>query len=274
MSKDDALTADDGRPWKAVATRFVAARRAATPLVHYPGPQPRSLAEGYAVQDYAIALRGGTIGGWKIGRINGTAVTEMGADRLAGPIFADRIVYAYDGREPTMSVLEGGFAAAEGEFLLRIGTRSDPARTRWSIEEARALVDRVAIGIEIASSPLGAINDLGPAVTVSDFGNNNGLLVGPELPGWREADLDALEVALAVNGHEVGRATTATMLDGPWGSVRFLAGALAERGLALEPGQWISTGAVTGVHNVRPGDRVTATFADRMTIGCTITSER
>ena len=37
------------------------------------------------------------------------------------------------------------------------------------------------IGIEIASSPLVNINDYGPAVVASDFGNNAGLLLGAEI---------------------------------------------------------------------------------------------
>ncbi len=39
------------------------------------------------------------------------------------------------------------------------------------------------IGIEIASSPLQNINDYGPAVVASDFGNNAGLLLGAEVAG-------------------------------------------------------------------------------------------
>ena len=130
----------------------------------------------------------------------------------------------------------------------------------------------MAIGIEIASSPLAAINALGPAVTASDFGNNNGLLVGAELPGWRDADLDAIEVRLTIDGREAGRGTTATMLDGPWGAVRFLVELCTRRGLPLEPGQWISTGAVTGVHDVAPGNRVEAIF-EELKVGCVIVAD-
>ncbi|MES2056688.1 MAG: fumarylacetoacetate hydrolase family protein [Pseudomonadota bacterium] len=256
----------------ATAARFVAARRDARPLADYPGVQPQSLEDAYEIQRIAIDLRGDTVGGWKVGRIHAPASDRLGAERLAGPIFTDSII-THDDDAVTMAVIDGGFAAAEAEFLLRIGTRPDPARTDWTIAEARALVDRVAIGIEIASSPLPTINDLGPAVTVSDFGNNNGLLVGAEVPGWQDADLDAIPVMLSINGVEVGCATTATMLDGPWGAVRFIAALAARRGLPLEPGQWISTGAVTGVHPVATGDRVEAHFGTRLSVGCTIAAQ-
>jgi 2-keto-4-pentenoate hydratase len=266
----DTATLHDGL--QSTAARFVAARRDAQPLGDYPGALPQSLEDAYEIQRLAIGLRGGAVGGWKVGRINPPASDRLGANRLAGPIFTDSIA-TDNGDTVAMSVIGGGFAAAEAEFILRIGTRPDPAKTDWTLEEARALVDRVAIGIEIASSPLPTINELGPAVTVSDFGNNNGLLVGAELPGWQDADLDAIPVTLSINGAEVGSATTATMLDGPWGAVRFIAGLAARRGVPLEPGQWISTGAVTGVHPVEAGDRVEARFGTTLSIDCIIAAQ-
>ena len=258
---------------RSIAASFVAARRDGIALSDYPGTLPSSLEEAYEIQALAIALRGGRIGGWKLGRIHPPADDRLGANRLAGPIFADTIVEAGADGPTAMPVIRGGFAAAEAEFLLRIGTATDPAKTAWTLAEARALIDQVAIGIEIASSPLRAINDLGPAVTASDFGNNNGLLVGAEFEEWRATDLDTIPVAVALNGVEIGRATTATMLDGPWGAVRFVAELMAKRGLALQPGQWISTGAVTGVHPVEIGDRVEARFGATRSVGCVIVAQ-
>ena len=44
----------------------------------------------------------------------------------------------------------------------------------------------------------------------------------------------------------------------------------ARRGMTLEAGLWVSTGAVTGVHPVKPGDHVVASFDGRLTAECTI----
>ncbi|RDE07421.1 2-keto-4-pentenoate hydratase [Sphingomonas aracearum] len=245
-----------------IAARLVAARRAAQGLGAYPGTAPRTLAEGYAIQALAIDLRGGEIGGWKIGRIADPLVADMGANRLAGPIFADRIVTAGESGSAEMSVIADGFGAAEAEFLLQLGDLPTTLAGEWTIERARSVVRRVAIGIEIASSPLRAINDLGPAVTVSDFGNNNGLLIGPELEATRADMLDAIDVRLTIDGELAGQATTATMLDGPYGAVRFLLELAGRIGLPVRAGQWISTGAVTGVHRIAPGSQATAWFDD------------
>ncbi|HVF95442.1 MAG TPA: fumarylacetoacetate hydrolase family protein [Sphingomonas sp.] len=251
----------------AIARAFVTARQAGVALLTFPGDFPETLDDAYAVQDFAIQLAQGRVAGWKVGRIN----PPLGdIDRLTGPIFSDQI-YTDDGT--AMPVIADGFAAAEAEFLLRIGTAPDPAKRVYSIDEARALIDAVHVGIEIASSPFPGINLHGPTVTVADFGNNNGLLVGAEATGWRELDLDAWPVQLAINGDEIGAATTATMLDGPFGAARFLFEHMAARGIALEPGQWISTGAVTGVHQVAIGDRVEARFDGRLTVNCTIKAQ-
>ena len=61
-----------------------------------------------------------------------------------------------------------------------------------------------------------------------------------------------------------------TMLDGAIGAVRFLLELLGGRGIAMPAGTWITTGAITGVHMVVPGQRVKARFGQSHTIGCRI----
>ncbi len=241
-----------------IASAFVAARRSGAAISHYPGAAPQDLASAYAIQDCAIALWEREIGGWKVGRINPPRDAELGADRLVGPAFSDAILTA--GSDAPFPVFRGGFAAAEAEFMLRLAPQDGPLpRTP---QEAMAWVDEVRIGIEIASSPYARINADGPCVTISDHGNNAGLLLGPAVPPSQWGTLDAVPVTLAIDGAEVGRATTATMLDGPFGAVAFLLANLTRRGFAIKPGWWVSSGAITGVHVVAPGSTVVAGFGE------------
>jgi 2-keto-4-pentenoate hydratase len=241
-----------------IASAFVAARRSGAAISHYPGDPPHDLASAYAIQDCAIALWEREIGGWKVGRINPPRDALLGADRLVGPAFRDAIMMVADGgfRFP---VFHGGFAAAEAEFMLRLAPQDGPLPT--TPEAAIGWIDEVRIGIEIASSPYARINADGPCVTISDHGNNAGLLLGPTVPRAQWDALDTVEVTLAIDGSDVGRATTATMLDGPFGAACFLIANLASRGIALQAGWWISSGAITGVHPVSPGGKVIAGFA-------------
>jgi 2-keto-4-pentenoate hydratase len=257
-----------------IAHRFVRARRAAVALPDYPGAMPADLDTGYAIQDHAILGYAEPVAGWKVGKVPPEHVDRFGAVRLAGPIFTSHVrsghVRSGDAASLDMPVFAGGFGAAEAEFLLRLGADAPIGKTVWSRDEAADIVASVHVGIEIASSPFPGINEHGPAVTVSDFGNNNGLIVGPEIPDWRDSGFERWPVETAIDGVVVGRATAAEMLDGAVGAVRFLLELLARRGIAAPAGLWVSTGAVTGVHPVRIGQHVVARFGSDDRMECTI----
>jgi 2-keto-4-pentenoate hydratase len=252
-----------------IAGRFVAARRQALGLDEYPGAFPTDLKEAYAIQDEAIALWRRPVLGWKVGRI--AASGHHGADRLAGPIFRLREA---SGDPAGMPVFAEGFAAGEAEFLLRIGRTPPPGRTRFSLEEAGGLIDAVHVGIEIASSPLRTINDLGPIAVISDFGNNNGLVVGPEIPDWRSSGFEEWRVSTRIDGAEQGSGRASAFPDGAIGAARFLLELAAARGIVLEPGQLISSGAVGGVHDAAPGQVVEADFDGGFEVACRLVAAR
>jgi 2-keto-4-pentenoate hydratase len=249
-----------------IARRFLSARRAARGLNDYPGDFPQTLDQAYAVQDAAIAAWGKPVLGWKVGRIQASVSDRFGADRLAGPIFT--VKAAPDGEGPAMPVFTEGFIAGEAEYLLRLGRTPPAGKTRFSLDEAAELIEAVHVGIEIASSPLGAINALGPVAVISDFGNNNGLVIGPEITNWRDSGFERWTVTTCIDGVKVGSGQAATFPDGALGAARFLLELMAKRGIALEPGQWISSGAVSGVHDAAAGQTVEANFDDRLTVRC------
>jgi 2-keto-4-pentenoate hydratase len=252
-----------------IAARFLAARRTGAGLSDYPGQLPATLAEAYAIQDSAIAAWGKPVIGWKVGRINAPLSDRFGADRLTGPIFASETL-VQDGREPDMPVFAEGFAAGEAEFLLRIGRAPAAGQTRFTLEETAALIDAVNVGIEVASSPLEPINRIGPVAVISDFGNNNGLVIGREVPDWRASGFENWQVETVIDGSSVGVGRAENFPDGAIGAARFLFELMVRRGIALQPGQWISSGAVTGVHDAKPGQRVEARFAPGFTVACNL----
>ena len=257
----------------AIACGFVDSRRRAVALHTYPGPIPASLAAGYAIQDAAIALMGGTVAGWKVGRIWPPDEAAFASNRLSGPIFSSGVVSVdgdASGADPiVMPVFEGSFGAVEAEFVLALG-EVDPAQRQFTLAEVAALVTGVHVGIEIASSPLATINELGPAVTVSDFGNHLGLIVGPAIADWQTAAFDDWPIAVSIDGERVGTGFARDFPDGSLGSVRFLLELLARRRIAVPMGTLVSTGAVTGVHPITAGQSATAQFGDRAALYCTI----
>lgn len=253
----------------AIARAFVSARleRRCTP--DYPGRIPETVAESYAIQDIAIGLVSDTVAGWKVGGVPPPQRPKLGVHRIAGAIFSRNVWPAVADRAAALPEIEGGFAAVEAEFIARIGADADPAKTEWTLEEARAVIDKVFVGVELAGSPLSAINDLGSAVVASDFGNNGGLVVGPELTDWRDR-LDDIEAETFVNGVSVGAGGSPSLEGGAMESVRFLLEHCARWGRPLKAGLLVSTGAVTGVHRVHAGDQAVCVFKGIAELHCSV----
>ncbi len=242
-----------------IARRFVEARLAGRALNGYPGEVPADLAAAYAIQEAAIALWPEPVAGWKIGRVPPDWEPRLGAHRIAGPIFAGEIWAAVEDGEREFPVFEGGFAAVEAEFIFRLGQDAPADRADWTIEDAAVLVGELLIGVEPAGSPLATINDLGPAVVVSDFGNNAGLIVGARAADWRDR-LMSMTCETFIDGRSVGRGGAASIPGGPLESLRFLLELTARRGRPLRAGDLVSTGAATGIHDILAGQSARIVF--------------
>lgn len=254
-------------PVQAAAAQFVNARLAARPLHTYPGAEPASMAAAYAVQDAAIRLWPDELAGWKVGLIQAPHRRRFGALRIAGPIFRQQIRRAGDA--PTeLPVITGGFAAVEAEFVIAVAAAPPAGKTAWTPEEADEYAGAMHIGVELAGSPFAEINDHGPAVTASDFGNNAGLVLGGEIASWREAPLEGLTAEMRIDGANVGRGSAASIPGGPLAAFAFILGNCAERGIAVRRGDLISTGAVTGVHTIAAAQEAEADFGALGVIRC------
>jgi 2-keto-4-pentenoate hydratase len=245
-----------------IANTLVSARRAASGLSDYPGTPPADLATAYLIQDRAIELWREPIGGWKVGRIPPAVEDQFGCDRLAGPIFADTIFHQAGGQTTEMPVFADGGAAVEAEFVAIIRDDTPADKVEWSRDEAEAMIGEVCIGLEVASSPLVGINDRGPAVIASDFGNNLGLIVGPGIPGWKDRDPKSLCCATYIDDELVGEGGAFGLTGGITRSVQFILELAAKRNLPLRAGQFIATGQTTGIHDVTPGQVVRMPFGE------------
>ena len=243
---------------RAIAERFTAARREARALPGYPGEIPETLDQAYRIQDEAIALWADRIVGWKLGRIPDAWAPRLGSGRLAGPIF-ERQVRTSVGEVIDFPVFVGGFAAIEAEFIFRLGADQPAGKTSWTLDEAAGLVETLHVGVEPAGSPLATINELGPCVVASDFGNNAGLILGSDVPDWR-ARIDAMTCSSWIEGRQVGTGGAATIPNGPLDSLRFLLELCERRGRWLKAGDLISTGAATGIHDILAGQEARIVF--------------
>lgn len=252
------------------ARAFVTARINAQGIMTYPGEKPASLDEAYAIQDDAIQLWQDPVGGWKVGRIMGDYETQLGTDRLAGPVF-EQLCHTNAAGIHEMPVFAEGFAAVEGEVTAVISKDVPSDKKDFSTGDALEFIEALYFGVEIASSPFSEINDHGPLVTISDFGNNYGLILGGKIENWKDLRLEDWLFETVINGKSVGKAAPTALPGGPVESVRFLLENTARRGLPLKKGMRILTGAVTGVHQAYVGDDAYVTLGDQK-ISLTLTA--
>lgn len=233
---------------KDTALAFIAARLSGRSISRYPGVVPQSLSDAYKIQDEAIRLWPQEVSGWKVGGISEPDIKRFKEFKLAGPVFSNQIYWS-DGSQLDMPVFADGFAAIEGEIVIVVKSNAPSRKFDWSRKEALELVGSVHIGVEIASSPFSRINEMGPGVTISDFGNNNGLIIGQILPQWSDFNVDDWEVETIIDNVTVGKANA---ID-PLISFQFILENAARRDMPLKKGMAITTGAITGVHRAHIG---------------------
>jgi 2-keto-4-pentenoate hydratase len=276
------MKADSGR-WRrvvddtevqAIAARFIDARRSSSPLAAYPGEVPPDLDTAYRCQDVAIRLWPDEIGGWKVGRIPPHLEERFGSDRLAGPIFRKTIHHTDSNLPLELPVYVGGFAAVEAEFVVVVGGNAPRDKLTWSRDEAAEMIADLRIGVEMASSPLKTINDLGPAAIASDFGNNAALIVGPSIRDWRSRTLDSMSCEAFIEDVSVGKGGAFNLTGGPLRSLQFMLELAAKRGRALRAGDVIATGQTTGIHDILIGQTARIAFDDDGEIRCRATDSR
>jgi 2-keto-4-pentenoate hydratase len=241
---------------ESIAATFRAARLAATSINTYPGGQvPGSLASAYAIQQLAIDSWPDRVVGWKVAAIQPNWQTTYPDERVAGPVFSKGLAFFTTGAVE-MPIIRDGYAAAEAEFAVLLGS-DFPVNTAFAnVDQLRPFVAAVHAAVEMAGSPLPNLSALGPGAVVSDFGNNLGLVIGPELKNFFGRGLADWLVQTAVNGVQAGEGSAERIPGGPLAAVLFLANSLVSRGGTLRPGEWVSTGASTGVHSVNFGDQV------------------
>jgi 2-keto-4-pentenoate hydratase len=248
-----------------IAEQFVRARLAGQSLPQFPGTVPTTLADAYRCQEAAIARFPDDIVGWKVARIGAAFAQQFPEERLVGPVFRRNLQVARAGQIIDFPVFEGGFAAVEAEIVLRVNEDAPANKKDWSIDEAAELVRSFHLGVEVAGSPLATLNEIGPGAVISDFGNNWGVVVGSAVGEWRS--IDEIVALSFIDDGFVGRGT-AFARQGALGALAFALNKCAEGGRPLRAGDVISTGAITGVHDIRAGQQSRHVFEGCGEIEC------
>lgn len=208
------------------------------------------------VQQLLEAENGRAIG-YKIACTNALAqrqlsVTEPFYGRLISPLTFDS--------PARLAANRFSMRVIEAEFAFRLGKDLAPRATPRTVEEIADAVDGVLPGIEIVDSRYASWTTVGVISLIVDNACHGAWVKGPLMKDWRSVDLAAQAVRLMVNGATTAEGNGAAVLGHPLNALGWLVEALNSRGIALEAGQYVTTGVTTGVYEAQAGDRIRAEF--------------
>ncbi|MFD2739459.1 2-keto-4-pentenoate hydratase [Sulfitobacter aestuarii] len=209
----------------------------------YPDTRPRSLAEGYALQDAVVARlqrdgARGAVGGWKIAANSAALMQRFSmSEPASGRVFADQR-HASPAR---LKAAEFAQFAYEPEIAAVIGQRLAPPDAPFERAEIIDAVTRFVPALELLDMRrVDVLTSHMPDIIGQNITNAGAVIGGPGIAP------DALDVArqrmiVTIDGQDELDVTGAAPQD-PCAAVLWLANHLAARGLTLEAGQVVLCG--------------------------------
>ncbi|HRD77896.1 MAG TPA: hydratase [Hyphomicrobiaceae bacterium] len=217
---------------------------------------PATVAEAYRVNALVEDALGWESLGWKIAATTEAVRTRLGTP---GPIYGRtfrRFRHASPARFNHADLLD---PLVECEFFVTLARDLPPRDRAWSMTDIIAAIASVHAGIEVAECrfPMRALPPL-PAI-LADGSASGRYVFGDEIANWR-VDLPQVEVRLEVDGREIRRGSGADVMGDPLRPLLWLAEERRAFGDGLRAGETISTGSMTGMLPIRPGQHVLARF--------------
>lgn len=219
-----------------------------------------TMADGYAVQSELTRLLladGDSIVGYKVGLTSKPMQRMIGVDTPDfGPVLSSTVFRDGDA-VPLDRFIQ---PRIEAEIVFVLGEPlSGPG---VSVTDAARAVAGVAAAMEIVDSRF-ADWRIKLADTVSDLASNGAVATSSRLVPLADVDTRLVGMTLTRNGQLVDTGAGAAALGDPLGVVAWLADTLGARGVSLEPGHLVMTGALHAAVPMRAGDVFRADF-DRL----------
>lgn len=245
---------------EAAATHLEEGFAAGLPLAAIPEDvRPTSIADADRIATRLRRGASGPLDGWKAGASSPAQMRDLGVSTPPVAPLPQGVVVASPANLDASTYF---LPIMEAEVAFRLAADLPPRDTPYSAEEVSDAVASAHIAIEAANFPFADGPAAGmPSIIAAGFAVAY-LVVGPEIEGWRDRDLRALEVQLLLDGE-----VAATGLEGdarcdPFGVLVAMANDLASRGSPLEAGQVVTTGAAAPPTPAQPGQTVTVRFGD------------
>lgn len=232
----------------AIASRLLAAYRDHRAIATDPGGGPADSEAAYAVQGavWRSLVDSPRPGAWKAG------APDKASTPVAAPVFPQRISASH-ARFPAGRFFGMGI---EAEIAFRFG-RDLPARALpYAREEILDAIAAAHVAMELVDTRLADAEAAGPMWRLADNLLNGGLVIGDEIPHWRELDFAVQTARVLADGKCLAETRGRPPLDDlfhclPWW-IRHIGGARA--------GDIVTTGAWNGMHRVNMPVEATVEF--------------
>lgn len=247
------------RKMSELARRLWEARLTGGVVAFGDGEVPRDLDAAYELQWQATHHAGRDIVGWKIGSTNAPVQKKMGTNGpIYGPLFAE-FVQASPGAADLFVTHD---CHIETEIAFFLGADLPPRAEPYDVGDVASAVEAVCPAFELVGSRVDGGTAKSRAVTlIPDFAGQMGFVYGEHVLEWQQLDLSTERARIYVNGDLKAEGTGKEALGNPLNVLAWLANALPNvEGAELKRGQYVSTGTLTGLTKVVPGDQCAAQF--------------
>jgi 2-keto-4-pentenoate hydratase len=221
---------------------------------------PRSLAEGYQVQERLVRKlldrSGGRPVGYKVACTSALAQKALGVD---GPFFGVLLSHSSHRSGATLRGSEFTVRCAEAEFGFEMAD-DVPAGPAFTAETVRAFIGAALPSIEIVDHRYHDWQVVGAPSLLADNAIHGAWVAGDPYPGWRDIDFARHPVSLTINEGRCLTGSGAAVLGDPLAVVAWLANELPRFGRRLRRGDKVTTGVTTDIYLAQPGDRLAADF--------------
>ena len=244
----------------ALADRLIAAEKSRTPI-EVPSLEysDMTVADGYAVQRAIIArkvARGDRVIGKKVGL---TSKANQDVFGVHEPVYGQLLVSGVHPEHtpvPTAQFIQP-IIECEITFVMRRRLEGPGVTVLDVLRATEGIMPSLELGDARMRAWIGRAR--APDI-VADSCGNAGIIVGGELHTLQNFDLRYTGMMVEKNGEILATGATGAVLGNPAQSVVWLANRLAEAELAVDEGDLVLTGALTGAVQMTAGDILTATF--------------
>ncbi|MDP2781282.1 fumarylacetoacetate hydrolase family protein [Devosia sp.] len=208
------------------------ARHTSRPITAFPASWvPQTLAESYRLQD-AVMRHEGAAGGWKV-------LAGGEGEPMCSPIPKSR----YHDNAATLDQAGLMVFLSEVEVAVKLGRTLARKATPYTPEDAAAAIVSVHPALEMCASSFAEAAEAPSLLKMGDLQSNAAVIVGAPLTPPTTLDFASLPIELRYGGAAVAQTEQGASWQEIVAAIAWLANHAISRGLALNAGDVIITGA-------------------------------